>query len=81
MSTRIKLNRQGVAALLKDPKIAADLERRAEAIAAAAGDGMEASVQTGQTRARASVVTGSLDARLAEARDRSLTSALGAGRT
>lgn len=77
---RIELNRAGVAALLKSPEVAADLEQRAERIARAAGDGMEANGAIGATRARAEVVTATTEARLAEARDRVLTRAIDAGR-
>lgn len=39
MSVRIVHHAKGYAALLRDPKILADLSRRAEAIASATGDG------------------------------------------
>ncbi len=77
---RIELNSPGVAALLKGPEVTADIDRRVRAVAAAAGAGMEASTLVGATRARGSVITGTRDARVAEATDRALTRALDAGR-
>lgn len=77
---RIKINRKGVAAILKSDKVRADLERRARAIADRAGPGMEASSRIGATRARASVITATEEARRAEAVDRTLTRAIDAGR-
>lgn len=80
---RIKINRKGAEAILKSEGVRADLERRARAIAAAAGgdtDDYEASSYVGVTRARASVVTATFEARKAEAEDRRLSSAIEAGR-
>lgn len=77
---RIVLNSRGVRALLRHPNVRADLERRARAIAAVAGDGMEATAVAGRTRARASVITATPDAMRAEARDRRLTRSIDAGR-
>lgn len=77
---RIEMNRKGVEELLKSPEVQADLQRRAEAIAQAAGPGMVAEARVGRTRARASVRTGDFDAILAEARDKALTKAIDAGR-
>lgn len=79
VSVRIKLNPAGVAQLLTDPGVAADIERRTRAVAAAAGPGMEASMG-GRKRARGSVITATGTARRAEASDRALTRALDAGR-
>lgn len=78
--TRIVLNRKGIRALLRSPEVLADLERRAERIAATAGDGMEASAMVGKNRARASVITATSEARKAEATRRALTRAIYAGR-
>lgn len=79
-NVRIVVNRKTVAELLKSPAVKADLERRAQAIATAAGDGMEVDSEVGPNRARASVRTATYAARRAEAKDRALTKALGAGR-
>jgi len=77
---RIVLNRKGMRQLLRSPEVLADLERRAERIAARAGDGMEPSAMVGKNRARASVITATHSARRAEATSRALTRAIDAGR-
>lgn len=80
MTVRIELNRQAVRDLLRSPEVAADLKRRADAIAKAAGEGMESDIEIGPNRARASVRTATFEAVRAEARKRALTRALDAGR-
>ena len=77
---RVEINRKGVEALLKSAEVQADLERRAKAIADAAGPGMDVDVRVGKTRARASVRTGTPEAIEAEATDKTLTRAIDAGR-
>lgn len=77
---RIKLNHKGVRALLRSPQVLADLERRARAIAAAAGPGHRVESGVGRNRARAAVVTETPEARHAEATERNLTRAIDAGR-
>ena len=77
---RIVLNRKGMRQLLRSPEVLADLKRRAEAIAAAAGSGMEVSAMVGRNRARASVITATHSARRAEATSRALTRAIDVGR-
>jgi len=77
---RIVLNRKGMRKLLRSPEVLADLERRAEQIAAAAGPGMQASSMVGKNRARASVITATPAAWRAEAAGRALTRSLDAGR-
>lgn len=76
---RIDLNRRGVAELLKSRGVLADVTRRARSVAVAAGPGMEASSMVGRTRARASVITTTHEARQAAEQGR-LTAALNAGR-
>lgn len=78
--SRIVLNSKGVRQLLRSPEVLADLQRRAEQIAAAAGSGMEASSMVGPGRARASVITATSAAREAEASGRALTRSVDAGR-
>jgi hypothetical protein len=56
------------------------LLQAAQRIAAAAGPGMEASVEVGRTRARASVITATYEARRAQATRLALIRALDAGR-
>lgn len=80
MKLRIDMNGAGIQELLKSAEVQAELKARADRIAAAAGEGMEPSVRVGRSRARASVITGSREAKLAEATDRALTRALDAGR-
>jgi hypothetical protein len=63
-----------------DQGIAPELIRRGGAIAAAAGDGVGIRVSRGGARMRVTVATESLDAVKAEATDKTLTRALGAGR-
>lgn len=78
---RIEFNEDAARELLKSPEVQADLERRAAAIAGAAGDGtFDVTPSMTPTRARVSVGTADHAARHAEATTRSLTSALDAGR-
>lgn len=77
---RIEVNSAGIQALLKSDEVQAFLKAKADRIAAAAGEGMEATARIGRTRARASVVTATSAARKAEAVDRALTKAIDAGR-
>lgn len=66
--------------VLKGPGTLAELRRRADRVAALAGEGMEASSMVGRNRARASVVTATFDARRAEAKTRALSRAFDAAR-
>lgn len=81
---RIEINEAEVGRILRGEGeyggVRAELERRAQAIAAAAGEGMEASVEIGANRVHASVITATPDAMIAEAADRALSRALEAGR-
>lgn len=77
---KLKLNPKGVEALLKSQGVQADLRRRTEAIAAAAGDGMEPVVEVGRNRARGVVITATYEARRRQAKDRALTRAIDSGR-
>lgn len=79
-NVRIELNRAGVRSLLRSPEMLADLERRAQRIAAAAGDGFEADAAIGPRRARSSVRTASFAAMRAEATGHRLLRSLDAGR-
>lgn len=76
----INLNEREVGALLKSADVAAEVKRRADRIAAAAGPGMLASVIIGKNRAHGSVITATLQARRAQATRRALIRALDAGR-
>lgn len=77
---RITMNRSAVRQLLRGPEVEQDLNRRARAIAAAAGEGHETDLWIGRTRARATVRAETFEARAREARDKSLTRAIDAGR-
>lgn len=74
---RVKLNSDGVRTLLKSPAMQAILRGHAQRIAARAGEGHQVNVGTTGTRARAEVVTDTIDAMRAEAVDRNLTRAFG----
>lgn len=76
----VRIRYKGIRELLTGPEVAADLRRRAEAIAAAAGPGHKIDVTQRGRRARAAVITDTLDAMKAEAKRRTLTRALDAGR-
>lgn len=77
---RFELNRGAIAELLKSRDVAADLERRARAVQAAAGDGHRVETSTTGTRARAAVITDTIEAMINEAQDRNLSRAFDAGR-
>lgn len=76
----VEINRQGVRDLLRSEEVRADLERRAAAIAEAAGDGFEVETYRGANRCRAEVRTATEPARRAEATGHNLTRAIDAGR-
>lgn len=78
----VRLNSRGVRAVLQSAEVEADLRRRAEAIAAAAGGepDFEAGAEVVGNRAMAWVVTATPDGKRAEAEDRALTRALDVGR-
>lgn len=79
---RLQIHPEGFNEARKDPRVQGDLDRRAEAIAAAAGGGEDfvAHSSPTSTRARSVVITATVDGMLAEATDRALTRALDAGR-
>jgi hypothetical protein len=76
----MKLNSREIDNFLKSPAVQRRLLQAAQRIAAAAGPGMEASVEVGRTRARASVITATYEARRAQATRLALIRALDAGR-
>ena len=79
-NVRIVLNRQGVREMLQSRRVLADMERRARAIADAAGPGHVVDSEIGRNRARASVRTATFEAMHAESTDHTLTRAIDAGR-
>lgn len=80
MAFRFVLNRSGVRQILSGPEVQADLERRANNVARAAGEGHVVDSGVGPNRARSSVRTDSFDAQRREAHDRNLTRAIDAAR-
>lgn len=86
MATKVRIvfNSAGFAQVLQLPALRADIERRTNAIAAAAGDGMEAEVidanYGGSPRPIGIVSTGTYEARKAEAEGKALSKGIDAGR-
>lgn len=82
MAGSIKFNYSAFNQLRSDPAIQAELHRRGEAIAAAAGGGDDYKVidSPNRTRARVIVVTATPEAMREEATNRTLSQALDAGR-
>lgn len=78
--TRIVFKSAGFRRILRSQAVMADLSRRGRAIAAAAGDGVGVQASVGANRARVTVATETRDAAKREAEDKTLTSAIGAGR-
>lgn len=64
----------------RDPAVAAEVERRAEAIAGAAGDGYEVRTSESKSRARAVVITATPEAMVDQARNHTLERSIDAGR-
>jgi len=79
MTVKFVLNRAGVRELLRGAQMQAEVTRRAEHIAAAAGPGHEVVSSVGRNRARAEVRTTTIEAKIAEAAHQNLTRAIRAG--
>ena len=78
--TRVVFKSKGFREILRSPAVVADLARRGAAIAAAAGEGVGSRTSVGANRARVTVATETREAARAEATDKTLTRAIGAGR-
>jgi hypothetical protein len=78
--TKIELNDAGIRDLLTSTGVQADLLRRGQAIAAAAGEGHRVDLNIESRRASVIVVTTSFRAMQNEATHRGLTRAIDAGR-
>jgi hypothetical protein len=78
--TKLVFKTAGFRQILRSGAARADVTRRANAMAAAAGEGFGVEVSTGANRVRATVATESWEAAKAEATDKVLTRAIGAGR-
>lgn len=77
---KLDINEAAVAKALKSSGMQADIRRRVEAIAAAAGPGFEASVVVGRNRVHGSVISKTKKAARQEAKRRALSRAVDAGR-
>lgn len=77
---RLVVSRKGIRELARSPEMKADLVKRAEAIAAAAGDGVVVDTNEWARRTRASVRTLTYRASRREAKNRTLSRAVDAGR-
>lgn len=82
MKVKIELNSPGLVELLKSDGVKADMERRAKAVALAAGGepDYQADAWIGKDRARGTVRTATHQARRDEAENRTLTRAVDAAR-
>lgn len=76
----VKLNHSAVRDLLRSPDVMADLQRRGQRIAAAAGPGHEVEAFQGRNRNRVTVRTTTNDAAIAEQAHKTLTNAVKAGK-
>lgn len=79
-NVEVKLIDAAVKQFLRSNILGKDLERRAAAIAAAAGEGVEHEVYQGQDRIRARVWTETFEAKRRQAESGTLTRAMDAGR-
>lgn len=83
---RLEFNYPGFNEVRTSPEVAAEVHRRADAIGAAAnaateeGEGFEVRKSINKTRARASIITVTAEAMLAQQTDHVLERALDAGR-
>ncbi|MCC5781378.1 hypothetical protein CRM73_00145 [Kocuria sp. CCUG 69068] len=75
-----KLNRRAVEQILKHPTTRAEMLRRAQIVARAAGPGYKASAITGRSRARASVITTTARAVRDNSRNQTLLKSIGRAR-
>ncbi len=86
MATKLRLefSSEGFQAILESQAVADDIERRTQAVADAAGDGMVATMMKanfgGSPRPMGVVATDTAEAMRAEAVDKALSKALDAGR-
>ncbi|MGJ4077227.1 hypothetical protein ACN4BX_09245 [Corynebacterium macclintockiae] len=78
--TKVVIHNEGFDQMRSDPALVRDLNRRAHAIAKAAGEGYEVSSRTGKKRHRVSVITESYEAAEDTAKNNTLLRALDAGR-
>lgn len=79
-AVRIALNPNGPRKIRRSPGAQADLLRRAQAMAAAAGEGIEADSGMGKNRARAIVYTATTAGVVAESEAHVIEASIDAGR-
>lgn len=79
-NAQVTLNEKGVGELLKSDRMLAEMAKRGERVAKAAGPGFESSAIVGRTRARAQIRARTFKAELAERKDKVLTRAIDAAR-
>ena len=77
---KTELNHAALREFLRSPTVMAELKRRGDAVAKAAGDGHSVEEYVGKNRDRVTVATETPAAMVAEARDHTLLAALDAGR-
>lgn len=78
MVVKVSLNLRGINQVMKAPGVGALLQQRAEALAAEAGDGFEATADNSHPWiARAWVHAETVEAKISEAADKVLTKAVG----
>lgn len=80
MAVRVVLNRSGIGQVLKSQALRSELERRAQAIAAASGPEFAAKSSIGRTRALALAYTASDEGVAAESDRAALSRGIDAGR-
>lgn len=78
-TVRVVLNRKGVGELLRSDAVGRILQQHANRIAGAAGPGHRVELDVGRKRARAAVITETIEAKIDEAKHRTLTRAVGTG--
>lgn len=79
-SIQVRMKSSGAAALLNGPEMVADMDRRAKAVAAAAGVGYVGDGRAGRARAHGMARTDTGDSVYDNARRNTLLKSLGAGR-
>lgn len=77
---KIVFHYAGFNAVRKSAGVVADITQRAQRIAATVGPGAEVTITQTPSRVRATIYTDTVEAKTAEAEDKTLSSAIDAGR-
>lgn len=77
---KVTLRYEGIGQLLRSKEMAAEMNRRGQAVADRAGDGFVCETVIGRTRARAMIFPTTVQALLRERKDKVLTRAIDAAR-